>query len=120
MREDALPDKEPKKKKPSRTLEQETPGKEKRRLHAYFSGTVQGVGFRYAASSVAERFAVNGWVRNCSEGRVELVAEGSADELERYLGAIGDEMSGYIRSVERTWVAATGEFSSFTIASSAG
>ena len=42
----------------------------------YYQGRVQGVGFRYAVRSLARRFAVDGFVRNLSDGRVELVAEG--------------------------------------------
>lgn len=78
---------------------------------------MQGVGFRYTALSIAERFAITGWVRNCPDGRVELVAEGVPSVLESYLTALGDEMSGYIRKVDRTWEAPTGEWSEFTIAS---
>ena len=44
----------------------------------YFSGHVQGVGFRYTTRSVASRFAVTGYVRNLPDGRVELVAEGGS------------------------------------------
>jgi acylphosphatase len=91
---------------------------ETRRLHVFFSGSVQGVGFRYTARAVAERFSVHGWVRNRSDGRVELVAEGRGDELESYLAALGDDMSGYIREVERSWEAPTDEFNGFQIAPS--
>ena len=86
-----------------------------RRLHVFFSGMVQGVGFRYTARTVARRFAVSGWVRNTSDGRVELVAEGLPEELEAFLAAVGDDMSPYIRNVERKWEAATEEWSSFEI-----
>ena len=55
-----------------------------RRLHVFFSGTVQGIGFRYTALSIAEKFAISGWVRNCSDGRVELVSE---DDLAEILAA---------------------------------
>lgn len=94
-----------------------TPGvsPETRRLHVYFSGNVQGVGFRYTARTVARQFAVTGWVRNATDSRVELVAEGAVEELERFLAALGDEMSGYIRDVERAWEPPTGEWRSFEI-----
>jgi len=86
-----------------------------RRLHVFFSGMVQGVGFRYTARTVARRFAVGGWVRNVSDGRVELVAEGVPEELEAFLAAVGDDMSPYIRKVDRTWEAATDEWRGFEI-----
>jgi acylphosphatase len=86
-----------------------------KRLHVFFSGTVQGVGFRYTALNISRNFKVAGWVRNCSDGRVELVAEGTSDELEAFLRQLGDEMSGYVDRVERTWDPASGEFSNFEI-----
>ena len=53
---------------------------EKVRIHYIFHGTVQGVGFRYKACYSAKNRGVTGWVRNCSDGTVEMEAEGySAD-----------------------------------------
>jgi acylphosphatase len=77
---------------------------------------VQGVGFRYTAASVAREFAVTGWVRNRSDGRVELTVEGKAPELERFLARLSDEMSGYIAGVDRNWQIATGGWQEFGIA----
>ena len=54
----------------------------------YFSGTVQGVGFRYTTARVAERFTVTGFVQNLSDGRVLVIAEGTAPELDRFIGAV--------------------------------
>lgn len=48
------------------------------------SGRVQGVGFRYFAYDAAVRENVHGWVRNLSDGRVEVSAEGDAEALERF------------------------------------
>ena len=88
---------------------------ERKRLHVFFSGTVQGVGFRYTAHTCARRFAVTGFVRNCSDGRVEMVAEGEEGELEKLLEAIQEEMSGYISSFQRMWEPYKGEFDGFKI-----
>jgi acylphosphatase len=88
-------------------------------LHVFFSGTVQGVGFRQTAAMTAQRFAVTGWVRNLYDGRVELKAEGTVAELEAFLLAILNEMRGYVDSHEQTWETARGEWTSFTVASSA-
>jgi acylphosphatase len=52
------------------------------------SGRVQGVGFRYFAQAVAAREGLHGWVRNLPDGRVETVAEGEADSVERFERAI--------------------------------
>ena len=46
------------------------------RKHFYFSGRVQGVGFRYQAAYYARRLGLTGWVRNLSDGRVEMEVQG--------------------------------------------
>ena len=80
-----------------------------------FSGMVQGVGFRYTARSVARQFAVTGYVRNLPDGRVELVAEGIAAELERFVAAVEEAMAGYVRDRQQTQSPGTGEFDGFSI-----
>ena len=64
----------------------------------YYSGTVQGVGFRATAASIARRHAVRGWVRNLADGRVELLADGAAAAVEAFLADIRDRMGGCIES----------------------
>jgi acylphosphatase len=61
-----------------------------------YSGRVQGVGFRYTAQQLAAGHAVAGYVRNCPDGGVELVAEGETDEVEPFLAAVAARMAGYI------------------------
>lgn len=90
----------------------------KQRVHVYFSGHVQGVGFRFTAAQTAKRFAVTGWVRNLYDGRVELKAEGEEKELDAYLHALESEMRGNIETQERSSEPATGEWDSFTVAAS--
>ena len=65
--------------------------------HVYYSGLVQGVGFRYTAQSVAEGFAVSGYVRNLASGDVELVAQGTTEQVEAFLRALAARMAHYIR-----------------------
>ena len=60
------------------------------RLHVYFSGHVQGVGFRYAVRTVSLEFDVTGWVKNLGDGRVEMLSEGERSELEAFQAAIPD------------------------------
>ena len=52
--------------------------------HYLVAGRVQGVGFRFFAQSAAIREGLHGWVRNLSDGRVEIVAEGEAESLDRF------------------------------------
>jgi acylphosphatase len=81
-----------------------------------YSGRVQGVGFRYTAQRVAQQHAVTGFVKNLRDGRVELVAEGQREEVERLLKAIADAMGGYIDAADVQSVPATGRFRAFEVA----
>ncbi len=56
-----------------------------RRVHVWISGRVQGVFFRGSARSQAERLGLSGWAQNLPDGRVEIVAEGEADRIDRFL-----------------------------------
>jgi acylphosphatase len=82
---------------------------------AYFTGRVQGVGFRYAALQVAREFEVSGFVSNLPDGRVVLEAEGTAQEVEAYLAALGERMDGYVRKVDRYSSVRAPQFSGFSI-----
>lgn len=70
----------------------------------FYSGNVQGVGFRYTVSQIAERFAVVGYVENLADGRVHLLAEGASTELDGFLAAIAEHMARNIRDVQRNTV----------------
>ena len=83
------------------------------RYVVYYSGRVQGVGFRYAVCRVATRFDVKGFVRNLGDGRVQVIAEGKTEELAGFLECIQAEMSGYIGAKELDQQAPSGEFSDF-------
>lgn len=88
----------------------------RQRLQIYYSGRVQGVGFRHEAKTVATGFDVTGVVRNLPDGRVELLAEGDRAELEGFLKAIEDSaVGGLIRQAETLWGAAKNEFRGFEI-----
>ena len=49
-------------------------------VHTYYEGKVQGVGFRASVLSIAKGFDLTGWVKNLSDGRVEVFVTG--DEME--------------------------------------
>jgi acylphosphatase len=85
-------------------------------MQVFYSGSVQGVGFRYTVKSVATGFEVAGTVRNLPDGRVELVAEGTKEELEAFRQAIREEGLGhFIRDEAVQWSDAVGEFRGFEI-----
>ena len=86
-----------------------------KRCTVYFTGRVQGVGFRYNAASIARRHEVSGYVRNCPDGRVELVAEGAQTEIDEFLREVRDHLFNNIRNEQRDVQDATGEFTGFDI-----
>ena len=60
----------------------------RKRARVYYSGRVQGIGFRYTAREVACGYEVTGFVRNLPDGRVEMAAEGDEEEVAAFLDAI--------------------------------
>lgn len=80
-----------------------------------YEGQVQGVGFRYTTYRIAQQFQVCGFVRNLSDGTVELLAEGEQSEIDRFLNTIADTMSGYIAEIKIEQSEATGGFMEFSI-----
>ena len=85
-------------------------------MKVFYSGRVQGVGFRYTAKTVAAGFEITGSVRNLPDGRVELVTEGDGAELEAFRAAIrGTMLAGFIRDESVEWADAQNEFCGFEI-----
>lgn len=64
--------------------------------HVHYTGHVQGVGFRYTTQRLAEGFPVTGYVQNLPSGDVELVVQGKAEPVEKFLAALSQKMAGYI------------------------
>jgi acylphosphatase len=86
-----------------------------KRIHVFYSGRVQGVGFRFTAEDLALELGLTGWVRNLSDGRVELVAEADEGILKKFLERIDSYFKGYIINKDLNWQEATGEFRDFRI-----
>lgn len=83
--------------------------------HVFYSGRVQGVGFRYIAQRIAQGYAVKGFVRNLADRRVELVVEGQAAEVEKLLAEISARMADNIRRADVQNVPVTGRYPAFEI-----
>jgi acylphosphatase len=81
----------------------------------YFSGHVQGVGFRFTVHDVAKEFEVAGFVQNLPDGRVLLEVEGCKADVEAFVAAVGERMHGYIRKTERSDQTRERVFSGFAI-----
>lgn len=82
---------------------------------AYFTGRVQGVGFRYCALQAAKEFDVTGFVTNLADGRVQLEVEGTPGEVGEFIAAVEERMHGYIRKVERLTAVRASQFAGFSI-----
>ena len=85
------------------------------RVRVLYTGTVQGVGFRWRAAEASHGIAVTGFIRNLPDGRVELVGEGERAEIERLLAAVRARMGDLIRREDAAWSAASGEFREFSV-----
>ena len=85
-------------------------------MHLVISGRVQRVGFRFSAYDEAKDLAVAGWVRNLAGGEVEIVAEGTRENLQilaawAHLGP----PSAHVTAVREDWIDFIGEFTEFRI-----
>lgn len=70
------------------------------RKHYWFSGRVQGVGFRYRACYIANSLGVTGWVRNHWDDRVEMEAQGTREELARMIEMLNSQNFIWIEDIE--------------------
>ena len=86
------------------------------RLHAVIHGDVQGVGFRYFVTRQAQARGLSGWVRNRSDGAVELVAEGERSDLDELLRvARQGPRHARVASVDAQWSEAMGGLDRFDL-----
>jgi acylphosphatase len=86
------------------------------RLHLIIRGRVQGVGFRFAAYDEAKDLALAGWVRNLATGDVEIVAEGSRENLQMLAAwAHQGPPSARVTGVREEWSDFTREFNEFRV-----
>ncbi|MFH1876446.1 MAG: acylphosphatase [Candidatus Omnitrophota bacterium] len=68
--------------------------------HIFYTGQVQGVGFRYTTRALALKHNVCGWVKNCPGGGVQLYIHGESKILEAFLNDIDQEFKGYVHDTE--------------------
>ncbi|MFN0131563.1 MAG: acylphosphatase [Phycisphaerales bacterium] len=85
------------------------------RRQVRYVGRVQGVGFRASTSHLAASFAVSGWVRNEPDGSVLLEAQGTPDEVDRFLAAVANRLARYIQSASTAHAATVPAESGFAI-----
>ena len=87
-----------------------------KQVHCVVRGRVQGVFFRASAQREAKRLGVTGWVRNLSDGSVEIVAEGEDERVRELLQwAQHGPSAARVDRVDTRWRSYTGEFADFRI-----
>jgi acylphosphatase len=86
------------------------------RAHVFVTGRAQGVFFRSQTRRTADRYDVNGWVRNLPDGRVEAVFEGEKEAVEALVEFCKHGSSGArVTNVDLSWEPYTGTFDRFRI-----
>jgi len=80
-----------------------------------FHGRVQGVGFRFSTYQIAQKFRVQGYVRNLPDGTVELVVEGERIEIQQFLTELTNYFSENISRTTEPAEACEETFTSFEI-----
>jgi acylphosphatase len=87
-----------------------------KQVHLVVHGMVQGVFFRASTQREARRLGLTGWVKNRSDGAVEIVAEGEEDQVRDFLAwAQRGPSTARVEQVDTRWRGYTGEFSEFKI-----
>ena len=84
--------------------------------HIFFSGEVQGVGFRFTAKNLAREHRIKGWVRNLDDGRVEVVAQASEEAISEFISDLKESFKNYISDVNINYDYIAEDFKDFNIA----
>jgi acylphosphatase len=87
-----------------------------KRIHLVVRGRVQGVYFRATAQREARQHGLSGWVKNRTDGSVEIVAEGEEDDVKDFLTwAQTGPSTARVDDLDVRWRSYTGEFTDFRI-----
>jgi len=84
-------------------------------VHILYSGRVQGVGFRFSVHRYAKRLQLTGWVKNLVNGEVEIIAEGSRENLATLCSQIENHFEGNIKDKSINYRPAEGRYQEFLI-----
>jgi acylphosphatase len=86
------------------------------RAHLLISGRVQGVSFRYYTQDIAQNLEIKGWIKNCWDGKVEVVMEGEEEKVKKLIDwCYRGPGSAIVEKVGIEWEKYRGEFNSFGI-----
>ena len=86
------------------------------RVHCMVHGLVQGVAFRASTQRQARRLGLTGWVRNCDNGTVKILAEGEPADVQHLVDWCQHGPPGaHVTQVEVSWEAPEGNLAPFEI-----
>ncbi|MHC4130374.1 MAG: acylphosphatase [Planctomycetota bacterium] len=83
--------------------------------HIIFTGRVQGVGFRYTSYNIARRYQLTGYVKNLPDGKVEMMAQGPANDLSACMRDIEEYFGNYIRDIKIEEISPNPQLENFKI-----
>ena len=86
------------------------------RAHIFYSGMVQGVGFRFTVLRCAQDLDLRGWVKNLPDGRVEILAEGDRGKITQLCQNLEKHFQGYIKHKIIDFADAQRNYADFEIA----
>ena len=84
--------------------------------HIIFAGRVQGIGFRFTALDIANRYKLTGMVRNLPDGTVEMITQGPADDIADCIRDIKEAFEDYIRETKTEEIPPDPKYTNFKIA----
>ena len=80
------------------------------RKHIFFSGDVQGVGFRYRSFYIAQSLGLTSWVENLWDGRVEMEVQGTREEIREMVERLSQQSFVEIEGIESKEIPLEDEF----------
>ena len=85
-------------------------------IHALIRGRVQGVGYRFFAERCAEKHSIRGWVRNLPNNDVEVVAQGTKEQLEQFMSLLWQgPRSALVDDIDLEWRLPSKKYDFFSI-----
>ena len=84
------------------------------RKRIYFSGRVQGVGFRYTAKMRADSLGLTGYVMNLSDGRVLMEAQGESVLIDKLVASMNTDSYIQVTGIEAEEIPINGNETSFS------
>ena len=86
------------------------------RAHLIISGRVQGVFYRSFTEDAAHSLGLKGWVKNCSDGKVEALFEGAKEDIQKAIkSCYKGPPAARVNNIDVKWEIFKGEFDTFSV-----